>query len=271
MASTLTASRSIPPGARIAVGYERATRVSILDARTLAPLANAETGDLSGGNLASVAWSHDGATLIGGGQAQAQFQGEGRNVLRRFDANGRRLGADVGASSDQIMDIESCSEGFVFATAEPSFGFLSPDGVARTLQGPRTANMNGKVGMAFTCLSKRRLCALRTRSRRPKLGRLRSCHRVTKGFAEPSVRVCAGPSRRPPHNGLAHQPCQSSTARNSCLAAKLPAPWLSGLTPLALSSAPMLQSALSTRRANSDGTMWAQLVLRASISLPTAN
>ena len=142
-----------PSGRRIAVGYARNPRVSILDARTLAPLANAETGDLDGGNLANVAWSHDGATLVAGGDASMQIGGEGRQILRRFDADGRHVGADVDAASDSIMDIETCSEGFVFATAEPSFGFLPRHGVATTLQSPRTANMSGKLGTALTVSS----------------------------------------------------------------------------------------------------------------------
>jgi hypothetical protein len=65
-----------------------------------------------------------------------------RQILRRFDAGGRRLGADVDVTIDSITDIETCGEGFVFATAEPSFGFLPPRGVATTLQSPHTANMN---------------------------------------------------------------------------------------------------------------------------------
>ena len=143
-----------PSGRRIAVSYERTPRVSILDARTLAPLALAETGDLNGGNFANVAWSHDGPTLVAGGDVSTQ-RGEWRQILRRFDADGRRLGADVDPTTgdDSIADIETCGEGFVFATAEPSFGLLPSHGIASTLQSPRNANMLGKVGMALTVSS----------------------------------------------------------------------------------------------------------------------
>ena len=48
-----------PSGRRVAVGYWR-DPVSILDAKTLAPLAKAETSDLTNGGLYSVAWSRDG-------------------------------------------------------------------------------------------------------------------------------------------------------------------------------------------------------------------
>ena len=137
-------------GRRVAVGYVDQTPLSILDATTLAPLAKAQTGDLGDGDLENVAWSRDGATLVAGGKAHALFaQGEWRDFARRFDATGRGQGADIGVSRTTILDIQRCGEGFVFATAEPSFGLLSPQGVATELQGPRTADMRGKVGAAF--------------------------------------------------------------------------------------------------------------------------
>ena len=140
-----------PSGQHVAVGYAGETRVSILDAKALAPLAKAQTGDLANGDLQNVAWSRDGAMLIAGGAAQARFiGGEWRNFLRRFDANGRRAGADDLVSSDAISDIKPCGDGFAFGTQVPSFGLFSSQGVATTLQGPRTADMRGKRGSAFT-------------------------------------------------------------------------------------------------------------------------
>jgi WD40 repeat protein len=77
-----------PSGRSVAVGYDDQPTVSILDAKNLAPLAKAQTSDLSNGDLVSVARSRDGATLVAGGQAQARFDGAWRNVLRRFDPTG---------------------------------------------------------------------------------------------------------------------------------------------------------------------------------------
>jgi hypothetical protein len=131
------------------VGYQEETPVSILDARTLAPLAKAQTSDLRHGDLQSVAWSRDGATLVAGGGAAAQFKGEWRQVVRRFDANGRRQGDDVAVSDSTIFDIQPCGDGFAFAAADPAFGLLSAQGVATTLQGPRTADMRDKLGSAL--------------------------------------------------------------------------------------------------------------------------
>jgi WD40 repeat protein len=138
-----------PSGSRIAVGYYDETPVSILDARTLVPLAKAQTGDVRNGDFSSVAWSRDGATLIAGGFAHTQFRGGWHHILRRFDAAGRRQGADIDAGNSTIEDIWPCAEGFAFATGEPSFGLLSARGVATALQGPRTADMRDKVGSAF--------------------------------------------------------------------------------------------------------------------------
>src|SRR5208337_1263474 len=140
-----------PSGVRVAVGYNDATPVSILDATSLAPLAKAQTDDLRDGNLMTVAWSRDGSTLVAGGRAQAQFQGEWRTFMRRFDASGRRRGVDIEMSSSQtVADIQPCSDGFAFATGELSLGLLSAQGVATILQGPRTADMRAKLGSGLT-------------------------------------------------------------------------------------------------------------------------
>jgi hypothetical protein len=138
-----------PTGQRVAVGYLDAPHVSILDGISLAPVAEADTRDLTNGNLASVAWSSDGATLTAGGMAHELFEGEARFLLRRFTRDGRRLGADIPAASSTIMDIQRCGDGFVFAAGEPSFGLLASDGKATTLQRPRTADMRDKFGNAL--------------------------------------------------------------------------------------------------------------------------
>jgi Caspase domain/WD domain, G-beta repeat len=142
-----------PSGRHLAVGYaHQNTAVWILDARSLAPLAKAQTDDLRDGNFESVAWSPDGATLVSGGHAHAQFaQGEEgqRVLLRRFDATGRRQGADINVSFGSIEAIQPCGEGFAFAAADPGFGLVSRQGVATVLQVPRTADMRDKRGSAF--------------------------------------------------------------------------------------------------------------------------
>jgi hypothetical protein len=94
---------SIDPSAkRVTIGYRDKTRVSILDAKSLAPLANPQTGDLTNGALPMVAWSREGTTVIAGGHAKTQLNGEWRRLLRRFDSSGRGRGADI-TSSDRVI------------------------------------------------------------------------------------------------------------------------------------------------------------------------
>jgi len=138
-----------PSGRRVAIGYVDSTSVSILDAKTLTPLTKAQTSDLTNGDLFSVAWSRDGATLAAGGRTRLEFHGEQRDILRRFDPVGRHLGADIALSDHAIYDVQRCGDGFVFGAQDPLFGVVSAQGVARILQAPRTADMAGKQGSAF--------------------------------------------------------------------------------------------------------------------------
>jgi hypothetical protein len=138
-----------PSGLRAALGYEDIAHVSILDATTLASIAEARVSDVSGGSLFSVAWSSDGATLIAGGRAQASFNGAWLHFLRRFDRDGRAVGPDAPASADTISDIQRCGDGFAFAAADPAFGLIGTRGPAKTLQASRSPDMRDKLGAAF--------------------------------------------------------------------------------------------------------------------------
>jgi hypothetical protein len=138
-----------PAGRRLAVGFAEAAKVSILDAVTLAPIADAEVGGVTNGDLFSVAWSRDGGTLAAGGRAAARWQGEWRFFVREFDPNGRRRGPDIPVSANTVIDLRPCGESFAFAAQDPAFGLANAGGPARTLQGPRTADMRAKVRTAL--------------------------------------------------------------------------------------------------------------------------
>ena len=56
-----------PDGARLAVGFDDSTAVRLFDGHSLDPLPAPDTSGLDNGDLASVAWSADGATLFAGG------------------------------------------------------------------------------------------------------------------------------------------------------------------------------------------------------------
>ena len=174
--------------------------MSILDATTLAPLAKAQTADLGNGHFSSVAWSRDGATLVAGGAARAQFNGEWRHLRAQV----RRIRAATGRGyrrehrDDLFADIQPCAEGFVFATAEPSFGLVSQQGVATVLQGPHTADMRNKLGEAFAVSPDIFSVRFGLGFGDGEAGRLRSCHRVPhvwltfpSGFASAKVEMAS--------------------------------------------------------------------------------
>ncbi|MFZ0207449.1 MAG: WD40 repeat domain-containing protein, partial [Roseiarcus sp.] len=132
-----------PAGRRLAVGFDDAPKVSIFDATTLAPIAEAHTEDVTGNvGLGNVAWSRDGGVLVAGGHAHFQ---SGLHFLRHFDPDGRRRGADIPISSNTVMDIRPCGDGFAYAAYDPIFGLASAGGMVKLLQGPRTADMRGKT------------------------------------------------------------------------------------------------------------------------------
>ena len=136
-----------PAGRRLAVGFSDAAKVSIFDAATLAPIAEADVGGVTDGTLFSVAWSRDGGRLIAGGSADAESNGMWRHFLRPFDPSGRRLGPDVWISSNKaVADIQACGEDFVYGTFDPGIGLESPSAAVEILQGPRIADMRGKLG-----------------------------------------------------------------------------------------------------------------------------
>jgi hypothetical protein len=72
-----------------------------------------------------------------------------RRFLREFDPNGRRRGPDVPVSANTVSDLRPCGDGFAFAAQDPAFGLASPGGAAKTPQGPRAADMRGKLGTAL--------------------------------------------------------------------------------------------------------------------------
>ena len=73
-------------GRRVAVGYADATAVSILDAKTLSPLAKAQTGDLDKRRSVEASLGRATARRSSRAGGQTQLEDEWRRVLRRFDA-----------------------------------------------------------------------------------------------------------------------------------------------------------------------------------------
>ena len=162
---TLTAKVKAPGGARpygiavdpsgrwVAVGYADTTAISILDAAALKHFTRADTADVKTDNLEVVAWTADGRELLAGGETSKPIDGQWYRYVRRFAPNGRRIGRDIGVSDNTIMDLKPCAGDVAFTAADPSFGLVDPNGRARVLQGPVTADMRDKVGATALMLS----------------------------------------------------------------------------------------------------------------------
>ena len=139
--------------------------------------------------------------------------------------------------------------------ADPSFGLLSPQGVAKTLQGPRTADMRGKLGSAFRALARRRLGAVRPRhgEEKPVLFDLAAASLTDLPFLPPSF--LDRQSRRSPRDGLAGQ-LRAEVQRREALRSRTtscPAPWRSGLDASGFALGTDFWCAPTTLRARSAG------------------
>ena len=138
-----------PSGKRVGVGYYDLPSVSLLDATSLKKLATFHQDAALNGDLLSVAWTSDGHELVAAGTATRLFDGQRKGFLRRFDAAGRLVADSEIDTTSMIVDLKTCNSGIVFATYDPRFGLMSPDGHVITLQEPLTADMREKVGLAL--------------------------------------------------------------------------------------------------------------------------
>jgi WD40 repeat protein len=135
-----------PSGQRVAVAYSNNT-VSILDAQTLKPIAEAKTGDLEKVALRSITWSGDGATVVAALTtnpviAPAPSYGvlEDQHVLiRRINASGQLYREDIDLGVGTLVGgIASCGDGVVIATGEDDkpLVFVSALGVVQFVPSP---------------------------------------------------------------------------------------------------------------------------------------
>ncbi len=112
-----------PDGSKIAVGFQDAPKVNVLSSDDLYLLYAPETGDITAGNLASVAWSSDGKFLYAGGV----FATGGTNFIRKWPDAGSGKPKDLPATDNTITSIAAItSGGIAFGTAGPAFGVFGP-------------------------------------------------------------------------------------------------------------------------------------------------
>ncbi|HEY2092961.1 MAG TPA: caspase family protein [Thermoanaerobaculia bacterium] len=131
-----------PDGRRIAVGFDDTAGVAVLSGADLSPVFRADTATVANGNLASVAWSWDGAQLCAGGMSADR---QASRFVRIWSQQGKGVWRDVQVAADTIMDIAPLpAGGFVFAAADPAWGRVSPAGERQFVVGSAIADYRGE-------------------------------------------------------------------------------------------------------------------------------
>ena len=114
-------------GWQLAVGFNDATPVALLDGATLAPRPSPDVGGLDNGNVSKVAWSRDGTTLYAGGQYD---DGTGANPVVAWAERGR--GARrllTSGATNTIMSLLPLPGGALLVAAQnPHVALLQAEG-----------------------------------------------------------------------------------------------------------------------------------------------
>jgi WD40 repeat protein/uncharacterized caspase-like protein len=126
-----------PAGDRLAVGFDGTPAVTLLDGRTLNALASPDVSNIDNGDLAEVAWSHNGRILYAG----SQYDGpDDKNPVVAWTDGG--LGARnllFSGATSIIATIMPLSSGNVLvAAADPHLALLRLDGAIAGRAEPAT-------------------------------------------------------------------------------------------------------------------------------------
>jgi hypothetical protein len=130
-----------PAGDRLAVGYDDTTAVSLFDGRALTRLPGPDTSEIGHGNLASVAWSADGATLYAGGR----YQRAGISPVVAWSQAGAGPRRELAAGTNTLMSLRPLPDGGLLVGAQdPWFALLDAAGAPRWAQRPPQADWRGQ-------------------------------------------------------------------------------------------------------------------------------
>lgn len=131
-----------PDGSRIAVGFDKSTRVDVLSAATLDWLYSPDMAGVTNGNFTSVNWSADGAALYAGGG----FNIRGSWKVRRWTEAGRGSYVDLDAARATIMSIAALPQGGIaYGVADSSWGRFDSSGQRTVFVAPQTADFRGNL------------------------------------------------------------------------------------------------------------------------------
>ena len=132
-------------GHRMALGYQDQAGIDIVSLPQFELLHRVDTGFVTRGDLAMVAWSGDGQTLYASGSFF--INGPDPFLIFAFGDEGRGTPRQIGDTMGNVLDMASLSDGgAIFSTALPSVGVL---GKPPLFFGPVTANMTEKLGDNF--------------------------------------------------------------------------------------------------------------------------
>jgi WD40 repeat protein len=130
-----------PDGTRLAVGYADTPQVDLLDASTLEPLPRPDLRGIGNGDLPTVAWSRDGATLFAAGR---HGSASSRPVLA-WDGGGTGARRALPAGRDTVMSLVPALGGdLLVASQDPWLGRLAADGAPRWRHGPPAADFRNQ-------------------------------------------------------------------------------------------------------------------------------
>jgi hypothetical protein len=140
-----------PDGGFVAVTYDSAPVVDVLAADTLKKAFAPDVSGLPAAGLLAVDWvvAGNGVSLLAGGYARG-MQG---NVIRRWGDFGLGAARDMPAAQDTIRDIKAVpGGGAVYATEDPGWGRIGPDGAVAVAPAPAVADLraarNGRLAVS---------------------------------------------------------------------------------------------------------------------------
>jgi WD40 repeat protein len=143
-----------PDGKRLAVGYVDNIRVDVLDGASLKPLLTPDTKGVENGDLFTIAWSADGASLYAAGR----WQVGGEHRLRCWPEGGRGAPVDVALSRSTVMSLRPLPDGrLAFAAQDPRLGLLGGDGREAWSVGPAGADFRGQYDVLAVAADGRRV------------------------------------------------------------------------------------------------------------------